>query len=134
MTFLDRLRPVALLLARMALGVIFIYHGYPKLFGDTTQALQFFVQVGLPSYFVYVAGIVELFGGALLIAGLFTRIAGVLLAGQMAVAIWKVHLGKGILAVSEYQFPLALAALCVVLATVGPGVVSIDHAIFRKKS
>jgi len=49
----------------------------------------FFVQHGLPGNFVYIAGVLEVFGGILLVLGLFTRGAALLLAIEMSVAIWK---------------------------------------------
>jgi uncharacterized membrane protein YphA (DoxX/SURF4 family) len=50
----------------VALGVVFISHSYPKL--THPKAMQgFFVQHGLPAYFVTVAGVLEVFGGALII-------------------------------------------------------------------
>lgn len=91
--------------------------------------------MGFPSYFGYIAGIVEFFGGCLLILGLFTRIAGLLLAGEMAVAIIRVHLPQGgILAMSNYQFPLALAVAAFALVAVGAGAISFDRAIFKGKA
>ena len=134
MNFLDKLRPLALLLLRWALGIVFVFHGYPKLFTETHRYLDAFVRMGFPSYFSYIAGVVELFGGSLLIAGLFTRIAGLLLAGEMAIAIWRVHLSKGVFAVAEYEFPLALAVGAFTLMTTGAGVISLDRAIFKGKA
>ncbi len=134
MSFLDKLKPLGLLLLRWGIGAIFIFAGYPKLFGDTKRAIEGFASFGMPAYLVYVAGAVEFFGGWLLVLGLFTRVAGILLAGQMAVAIWKVHMGKGILAVQEYQFPLALAVAAFALATCGAGAISLDKLIFRDKA
>ncbi|HKV27228.1 MAG TPA: DoxX family protein [Candidatus Acidoferrales bacterium] len=135
MHHLDKLKPLALLLLRLGLGVIFMYHGFPKLFTHTHEALREFPQMGFPSYFVYIAGIVEFFGGCLLIIGLFTRIAGLLLAGEMAIAILKVHLPHGgPMALSNYQFPLALAVAAFTLAAVGAGAVSFDRAIFKNNA
>jgi putative oxidoreductase len=134
MNALEKLKPLGLLLLRWGIGLIFIHAGYPKLFGDTKRAMAGFASFGLPEYLVYVAGAVELFGGCLLIAGLFTRVAGFLLAGEMAIAIWKVHLGKGVLAVPEYQFPLVLAVGAFALATCGAGAISLDKLIFREKA
>jgi putative oxidoreductase len=131
---LEKLKPLALLLLRWALGVIFLYHGTPKLFGNPQPYLEFFGKIGFPPWMAYVAGVVELFGGALLIAGLFTRVAALLLAGQMAVAIWKVHLGKGVLAVNEYEFPLTLAVAAFTLGALGAGAISLDRAIFKDKA
>jgi putative oxidoreductase len=131
MQTLEKLKPLALLLLRVALGIIFMTHGYPKLFMHTQQAMQFFASKGFPGYFAYISGVLEFFGGLVLILGLFTRIAGLLLAGEMAVAIVKVHLPMGtILDVKNYEFPLALAAGAFVLATIGAGIISLDHAIF----
>lgn len=133
MKFLDLFRPVGLLVLRMALGIIFIAHGYPKLahLRGGTQMQSFFVEHGLPGYFVYVAGVIETFGGGLLLLGLFTRAAALLLAMEMCVAIWKVHSGHGYLAVHDYEFPLTLATACFALATVGAGAISLDQPLFE---
>ncbi len=76
----------------------------------------------------------ELFGGALLIVGLFTRAVGLLLTVEMGVAIWKVHLARGILSVKDYEFPLTLAVAAFMLATVGAGAISLDQPLFRGKA
>jgi putative oxidoreductase len=126
---------LALLLLRLGLGIIFIYHGYPKLFTHLHETVQAFPKMGFPFYFAYVAGVLEFFGGCLLILGLFTRIAALLLAGEMATAILRVHLPQGgWMAVNNYQFPLALAVGAFTLATVGAGAISLDRAIFKNKA
>jgi putative oxidoreductase len=134
MQLLEKLKPIALLLLRLGLGFIFVYHGYPKL-AHMHQTLNEFPRMGFPSYFAYIAGILEFFGGWLLILGLFTRIAGLLLAGEMAIAIIRVHVPQGgILAMSNYQFPLALAVGAFALVAVGAGAISFDRAIFKGKA
>jgi putative oxidoreductase len=130
--FLDKLQPLAQLALRIVLGIIFLAHGYPKLTHTHGNLQGVFVEHGLPAYFVYVAGILETFGGGLLLLGLFTRPAALWLAIEMCVAIWKVHSVHGIYAVRDYEFPLALAAACFVLATVGAGLISFDHPIFER--
>ncbi len=134
MQILERLKPLALLLLRWGLGIIFIFHGYPKLFSNTHRHLEGFVKMRFPSYFAYIAGVVEFFGGCLLMVGLATRLAGLLLAGEMAIAIWNVHLGKGVLAVKEYELPLALAVGAFTLVATGAGPLSLDRAIFKQKA
>jgi putative oxidoreductase len=89
-----------------------------------------FVQHGLPAQFVYVAGVLETFAGLLLLLGLFTRGAALLLAIEMCVAIIKVHSAHGIMALHEYEFPLALAAACFALATTGAGAASVDSLLY----
>ncbi len=134
MGFLEKLKPLALLFMRCALGIIFLFHGYPKLFGQTANFQQLLSRVGIPPYFAYVVGILELFGGGLLIAGLFTRVLGLLYTVEMIVAIWKVHSAHGIYAVRDYEFPLAVGVAAFTLATVGAGAISLDQVIFRGKS
>lgn len=130
MRFLKSLEPLGLLALRWVAGLIFLVHGYPKLVHPTAAMRDFFVSHGLPGYFLNVAGILESFGAVLLFVGLFTRPAALLLTIEMGVAIWKVHSLHGIMAVKDYEFPLALAAGCFALATVGPGPLSIDNLVF----
>lgn len=133
MHILEKLRPLALLLLRIALGVIFIYHGYPKLFGHTRQTMDAFRHMGLPPYFAYLAGVIEFFGGCLLIVGLFTRVAGLLIAAEMAVALVQVHkILEDPRAVHNYEFPLALAAAAFALATLGAGLISFDQVLLHE--
>jgi putative oxidoreductase len=129
MKFLNSFQPLGLAILRVALAVIFIYNGYPKLVRADAMMRQYFVQHGFPGYFVGLAGILECVGGSLLLVGLFTRPAALLLAAEMLIAIWKVKLVHGVFAVNEYQFELALAAACVALATIGPGILSVDHVM-----
>ena len=131
MKFLGALQPLGLFVLRVALGIIFLYHGYPKLAHAGSGMQGFFMQHGLPGYFVYVAGILETFGGALLILGLFTRTAAFLLAIEMGVAIWKVHSANGYMSVKDYEFPMLVGAACLALATVGAGLLSADHPLFE---
>ena len=131
MKSLNSLQPLGLLALRVALGLIFFSHGYPKLAHQGAGMQNFFVQHGLPGYFVYIAGVLEVFGAVLLVLGLFTRGAALLLAIEMGVAIWKVHSSAGYLAVHEYEFPLAVLTGCFALATVGAGLLSLDHPLFE---
>jgi putative oxidoreductase len=131
---LEKLKPLALLVLRIALGVIFIYHGLPKL-THSEQWVQNFRHMGFPGFFAYISGILEVFGGAVLMVGLFTRIAGLLLAVEMATALVKVH---GFVThpanVRAYEFPLSLCVGLFVLATVGAGMISLDQALFERRA
>ena len=134
MKFLSGLQPLALLVLRWALSLIFIYHGYPKLAHPSDAMRDFFTSHGFPGYFLGLAGILESFGALLLFLGLFTRPAALVLAGEMAIAIWKVHSAHGIMSVKDYEFPLSLAAACVVLGTIGAGALSFDRVVFGRGS
>jgi putative oxidoreductase len=134
MRFLDYLRPLGALVLRLGLAIIFVYHGYPKLFRDPQHFVDLFARVGLPFGSSYAIGLLELMGGALLAIGLFTRPVALLLSIEMGVALWKVHLAKGYLAVNEYEFPLMVGAGALALATFGPGPISIDQFLMPSKT
>jgi len=130
MKFLNALQPLGLVILRLALALIFVFHGYPKLVRADAAMRDFFMQHGFPGYFVGLAGILECLGSGLLVIGLFTRPAALLLAIEMGIVIWKVKSGHGVMAVNDYQLELALGAACAALATVGAGALSMDHLFF----
>lgn len=134
MEALERLKSLALFLLRAALGVTFIYHGYPKLFVNAHGAMTGFEHMGFPSYFAVISGVLETFGGALLIVGLFTRIAALLLAGEMLIALWRVHgMFTHPMAVHNYELPMALSASAFAIACIGAGTISLDRAIYGSR-
>jgi putative oxidoreductase len=133
METLEKLRPLALLLLRFALGAVFMYHGYPKLFTEAQRYAGAFPHMGFPPYFAYIAGVLEFFGGMLLIVGLFTRVAAALLGLEMAIAIWIVHLPQGgWRAVANFELPMILGASAFALLVLGAGVVSLDHVLSHR--
>jgi putative oxidoreductase len=122
-----RLLPInpdlALLILRVVLGIIMIYHGWPKLtnLGGTIEG---FSGMGIPApalAAVYTM-VVEFFGGLLILAGVFSDIAGLLFAIDMLGAITFVHAKNGF-AVNEggFEWPLALMAMALAIALSGPG-------------
>jgi putative oxidoreductase len=124
---MEKLRPLALLILRVGLGVIFIFNGHPKLFGHTHDSMREMVHDGLPAYFAYIAGVLEMGGGVLLLAGFNTRLIGLFLAGEMAIAMWKgEHFFAHPLAVEQYELALALGAGAFALATFGGGSIALD--------
>ncbi len=131
MQFLEKLKPLGLLVLRLALGASFIFHGYPKL-NDPAHALKAFSGYGLPSYFAYISGILEVFGGGLLIAGLFTRGAALLLAIEVGLVLSRTIVpSAGIYAFGRYEMPLLLGAMALALVTTGAGAISIDAFTFE---
>lgn len=136
---LEALKPVSLLLLRVVMGAALMAHGFPKLFESNEQRFQFFTNLGFPWWAVYVAGVVEFFGGLLLVAGLFTRIAAFFISGQMAVAFLRVHYPRaaekggvlGFLGNGSDEYPLVLCVAAFLLFTLGAGLLSLDALIFR---
>ena len=82
-------------LLRAVSGVLFMQHGVQKLFGlllkpDRTWS-------GAPEAFsqMWFAGVLEVFGGGLIVLGLFTRPVALILAAEMAVAYFQAHAPRG---------------------------------------
>jgi putative oxidoreductase len=84
--------PYVLSLLRMVTGFLFFQHGMQKLF-----AYPMAPPGGRPplASLYGAAGILEFFGGILIMLGLFTRPVAFILSGQMAVAYFTVHAPKG---------------------------------------
>ena len=133
MSLLKKWEALTLLLLRCGLATVFIYHGYPKLFGSTGRFVESFQALGLPAYIVYIAGAIELLGGVALALGLFTRVAGLLLLFDMAAAMWKYNLNEGIYAVREYELPLILGLASLAISATGGGQFTLDRLIFLRK-
>lgn len=128
---------------RVAVGIVFAFHGYDKLFGKAgvlgagvPGVADFFGNLGIPfpEVFAWVVASVEFFGGFCLILGLFTRYISLLLIIDMIVAILmaKAKLG-GLLAVRGYELELSLLAGALALLLGGPGPLSIEKMLFRKE-
>ena len=132
--WLRSLEPWGATLLRLVLGIALVYHGYGKVIpshGATAHplsAMQTYTHViaslGLPAWLGYVSALTEFVGGLLLIVGLTTRLAALLAAGNMLVAVSAVTLHRGYGA-SEY--PIALFAMAVMLVLTGGGAAAVDE-------
>ncbi|WP_066942407.1 DoxX family protein [Microtetraspora fusca] len=127
---LARIRPVALLIGRVGIGIIFLVHGWQKL---TTMGLSgttaFFEQIGipLPGLAAPAVTVLELAGGAALILGAALPVVGTLLALDMLGAIAFVHGGNGFTVdKGGYEFVLALAVAALAIGFSGGGTLALD--------
>jgi putative oxidoreductase len=113
-------RDRALLCLRLLAGGVFVAFGVGK-FVNHTSELASFKTYGLPApeAFVVVIGVIEVVGGLLLIIGVFTRPAALVLAADMIGAIVVSGIAKGEL-VSLTLAPAELVVMLVLLWT-GPG-------------
>lgn len=113
-------RDAGLLVLRLALAVVFILHGYDKLFGATTitgfAGFLTKLSVPLPEVFAWIVSIVEFVGGIAVLLGVFVRPAAALIAINMAFAFM---LTKGSLPKGDLDF--ALFAIALALALSGGG-------------
>jgi putative oxidoreductase len=129
---LDRAQPFALLVLRVALGAILFAHGTGKVFGGLEQHKHFVASLGVPAWAGYLSAGTEFVGGILLILGLLTRLAGVAVTIEMLVAIFRVHLKRGLTAPGGYEFPLLVCTVAFVLIFFGSGPISLDWLFHRE--
>ena len=113
------------LLLRLSLGVLVLLHGIAKII-DGPQAIVGLVEkAGLPGSFGYAVYLGEVVAPLALIVGVWTRVAALVIAANMAVAVWLVHradllkLADGGGWALELQGMFFFTALAVAL--VGPG-------------
>ena len=129
MRYLDRLQPLALLVMRLALGLVMLAHGYQNTFRHLHDHVHMVAGLGIPAWLGYVSSFTELVGALLILAGFFTRPAAFAICIDLAVAIWKVHWHNGLMGEHGYEFPLVLAVLAFALIFFGGGPIAIDHVV-----
>ncbi|UCF21285.1 MAG: DoxX family protein [Gemmatimonadota bacterium] len=115
---------------RVALGAVFMTHGWDKLTGPLGTPLGFNIESwGWPYPVVWAWGValIEFFGGLLIIVGLLTRFAAAFIAGVMGVAILKVKFASGFVGGFELDFALLMIAIALVFC--GGGRVSVDRDV-----
>ncbi len=120
----------ALSLLRIVAALLFLLHGTSKLFGfpPFPQALP---EVGT---LLWIGAILELIGGLLLLAGLFSRPVAFILAGEMAVAYWMFHAPRSTFPSSNMGEPAILFCfIFLLIAAAGPGPWSMDAARHRRR-
>ena len=128
---------LCLLVVRLVLAWIFIYHGSRRLFGwfdgpGIDASATYFANTAHLSpgeFFAVLSGVIEFGGGIALALGLFSRLAGLAIFGDMMGAIVTVTWANGINATGGtggYELNLALGFLALVPAVFGAGHFSID--------
>lgn len=123
------------LILRVVVGIVFFAHGAQKLLGwfggsGIAGTTGFLAQLGFAGagFWAWVLALVEFFGGLALFFGVLTSVAAVLLAINMLVAMFTVHIKNGFfLAKGGIEFALVLFAMVVALAFSGAGKWSIDR-------
>jgi putative oxidoreductase len=126
---LNRWAPLALAALRIVAGLLFMEHGTMKLFNFPPSEHS----VGFQLSLMGLAGVLEAFGGLLIVLGLFTRPVAFVLSGQMAVAYWMAHAPQGPFpAANMGDAAILFCFVFLYLVFAGPGALSLDAAIRRK--
>ena len=131
---LSKWQPTALSLFRFITGLLLFQYGVAKIF--KFPVLPYFANI---PPLIYSAGMIELVLGALLLVGLFTRLAALILSGEMAFAYFLGHMFKKpdepvfLPLINGGTAAILFCFACLYLATSGGGPYSVD-AMMGKKS
>lgn len=128
---LDRYTPYALAALRIVAALLFIEHGTQKLFGFPAPP-----EGGLPPLFSLfgIGAMLELGGGLLILAGLFTRPVAFILAGEMAVAYWMFHAPANFYpALNGGDAAILFTFVFLLFVFTGAGALSADAALGKKQ-
>jgi len=130
-------RNIGLLILRMGLGIMFILHGYPKMFGGPemwTKVGAAMQNLGIdfaPMFFGFMAGVTEFFGGIFLLLGLFFTPSVIFLFIVMLVAATK-HISAGD-SFTLYSHSIELAIVFFSLLFIGSGKYSLDRKLQQRR-
>lgn len=123
-------RNTGLLIMRIGLGIMFMFHGYPKLLGGPEQweaiggAMKYIGIDFLPAVWGLLAGLTETFGGFLLLIGLAFRPVCLLLTFTMIIAAcFHLNSNEGFMSASH---AIELGFVFFGLSFIGPGSYSVD--------
>lgn len=129
-----RLRNFGLLILRLGIGLMFVFHGWPKLDAGPErwtalgQNMQLLGLSFAPMFWGFMAGFVETAGGVFFALGLFFRPTCMLLLFTMVVATARHAVaGDGF---GGYSHALEAAILFFALIFIGPGKYSLDEKFF----
>ncbi|MDO7868859.1 DoxX family protein [Nocardioides jiangxiensis] len=123
-------RNLALLGVRVLLGAVLVAHGWQKLHDwGIAGTRSSFADMGIPNAgpAATFAVVAELGGGALILLGLCTPLAALLVAADMAGAFWFVHRGTEVfVGDGGWELVAGLGAAALALFAVGAGALSVD--------
>jgi putative oxidoreductase len=113
-------------LLRIVVAFLFCCHGAQKLFG-AFGGLGGHGAKAQAFSFIWVAGVLEFFGGLLIGVGLGTRIVAFILCGEMAVAYFRQHLPGGLFPIKNGgELAVLYCFIYLYFVTAGPGAFSLD--------
>jgi putative oxidoreductase len=130
MKFLNKYRDLGLLVLRLGIGAMFLFHGGPKLLGGIEAwekigtAMRYVGIYSVPAMWGFLAAAIQFFGGLCLIFGAFFRPACILLTLTLAVAA-IMHLGRGD-GLMRASHAIESGVLFFSLIIIGPGRFSLD--------
>ncbi len=130
---LSRCHPAAFALLRIVAGILLMQHGAQKLFGAIGGVDGAGASVPLGSL-MGLAGVIEFFLAALVVVGLFTRIAAFIVSGEMAAAYFMGHAGNAFWPVANHgELAVLYCFVFLLIAAAGAGAFSLDAVIGKSR-
>lgn len=120
---------IVALLLRLAIGSLYIYHGYPKLGAARKGTAEWLKSIGFPGSFAALAGVVEFFGGIGLVLGLLTSVVAALSAIWMIATTWLSMVKIKKKYAGGYELDITLLLISLALAAIGGGRLSLDYLL-----
>ena len=146
MNNLTKYSPQALGILRIVAALTYMEHGTQKLFHFPERAAEAAGQGGgagagggmppaMQTIFL-IGGIIEFFGGLALVLGILTRPIAFIVAGELAVVYWWMHVPRGGLwpVFNGGEAAILWCFTFLYLVVAGPGAFAIDNLIFRRKT
>jgi putative oxidoreductase len=131
MGFLDKFSGPLLSVLRIVSALLFMAHGTGKLF--QFPPVEQFPNAPAAMTLPWIAGVLELVGGALLTLGLGTRVVAFILSGQMAVAYWMAHAPQAFYPIQNGgELAIMFCFVFLYIAAAGGGPWALDRALFKK--
>lgn len=136
-SFLHKRASLGLLMFRLGMGAAFVFHGWYKLQASAFGWMG--PESPIPGALQFAAAFSEFAGGILLILGLLTPLASLMLFGTMIGALGLVHLPMGHAFVPQqpgqpsYELALVYFLSSLGILLTGPGQYSVDALLFSRK-
>ncbi|MEX2013850.1 MAG: DoxX family protein [Parcubacteria group bacterium] len=116
---------VGLLLLRIAIAIIFLYHGLPKL----SKSKEMSQMMGMPAGMIFMLGIVETLAALGIALGIYTQLSalvlGVVMVGAIGIKMMKWGIPFSAMDKTGWEFDLALLFASIAILTTGGGAIGL---------
>jgi len=122
---------IAKLILRLSVGVMILFHGIDKIINGIGGVKHLAISAGLPEFLAYGVYIGEIVMPILIILGLYARVASLVLAFNMLVAIFLAY-GSSIFVLGKHgaplmELPFLYFVLSLVIFLLGSGKYSVNN-------
>ncbi|MDD5401476.1 MAG: DoxX family protein [Sulfurimonas sp.] len=122
---------IAKLILRLTVGVMILFHGFEKITNGINGVKQLTVSAGFPEFFAYGVFVGEVVMPIFILLGAYTRAASLVLAFNMAVAIFLAY-GNSLFSLSKhgaplFELPFLYLVMSILIFMLGSGKYSLNN-------